>query len=58
MMVYSEGLFSRQSQAKSGLAAWTIIMGGGPEVGETRRKAHDDYYATNPRNVGAMGEKS
>jgi hypothetical protein len=35
-----------------------IIMGGGPEVGETRRNAHDDYYATNPRNVGAMGEES
>jgi len=33
-------------------------MGGGPEVGETRRKAHDDYYAINPRNVGAMVEKS
>jgi hypothetical protein len=35
-----------------------IIMEGGPEVEVTRRKAHDDYYATNPRSVGAVGEKS
>ena len=39
-MVCSEGLSSRQSQAKRGLAAWTIIMGCGPAGGETRRGGH------------------
>src|SRR5262249_9524583 len=57
-IVCSEGLSSRQSQAKRGLAAWTIIMGGGPEGGETRRGGHTSYYATNPRSVGGVGEKS
>ena len=35
-MVCSEGLSSRQSQAKRGLAAWMIIMGGRPEGVERR----------------------
>ena len=28
LMVWSDGLSSRQSQANSGLVAWMIIMGG------------------------------
>jgi hypothetical protein len=36
-----------------------IIMGSGPEYSlEVKRGTHDHYYATNPRTVGALVEKS
>src|ERR1700726_4373423 len=57
-MVCSEGLSSRQSQAKSGLARWIIIMAGCPRGAKTRAGVHTHYYATNPRVIGTVGEKS
>src|SRR5436309_11472073 len=57
-MVCSEGLSSRQSQAKSGLATWIIIMAGCPRGAKRRAGVPTHYYATNPRAIGTVGEKS
>ncbi len=43
-MVCSDGLSSRQSQAKSGLAVWMIIMRSGSERSwDVRQGTHDNY---------------
>src|SRR5262245_48987746 len=57
-MVWSEGLSSSDSQSNSGLAAWRIIMGGGPHGGTRRSRDATLYYAMNPRGVGGVVEKS
>jgi hypothetical protein len=43
---------------EEGLGGVDVIMGGGPEGEKAKRGADTTYYATNPRTVGALGEKS
>jgi len=58
-MVQSDGLYSRASQLKSGLAWWMIIMG--RQTSKSRRvtnKRTDYIYATNTHMISDLVEKS